>query len=58
MVLGLGLGAVPIPVPGLGALTLAAGPLIVALVLGWLGRTGPVGWRMPAPRIWCCATSA
>jgi putative transport protein len=23
--------------------------LIVALVLGWLGRTGSIGWRMPAP---------
>ena len=51
MVLGLALGALPIPVPGLGTLSLgvAAGPLIVALILGWLGRTGPIGWRMPAP---------
>jgi putative transport protein len=21
----------------------------MALVLGWVGRTGPIGWRMPAP---------
>jgi putative transport protein len=51
MVLGLALGAVPIPVPGLGTLSLgvAAGPLIMALFLGWLGRTGPIGWRIPAP---------
>jgi len=51
MVLGLALGAVPIPIPGLGTLSLgvAAGPLIMALILGWLGRTGPIGWRIPAP---------
>ena len=51
MVLGLALGALPLPIPGLGTLSLgvAAGPLIVALILGWLGRTGPIGWRIPAP---------
>ena len=51
MVLGLALGAIPLPIPGLGTLSLgvAAGPLIVALILGWLGRTGPIGWRIPAP---------
>ena len=51
MMLGLLLGAIPIPVPGLGRFTLgvACGPLIMALVLGWLGRTGPISWRMPAP---------
>jgi len=21
----------------------------MALILGWLGRTGPIGWRIPAP---------
>ena len=51
MMLGLLLGLIPIPVPGIGQfkLGLACGPLIVALVLGWLGRTGPISWRMPAP---------
>jgi putative transport protein len=49
MALGLLLGMVPIPLPGGGAFTLgvAGGPLVMALVLGWLGRTGPIGWRMP-----------
>jgi putative transport protein len=46
--LGLGLGLVPIPLPG--GLTLrlglAGGPLIVALFLGHLGRTGPVLWTL------------
>jgi len=51
MMLGLLLGLIPIPVPGIGQfkLGLACGPLIAALVLGWLGRTGPISWRMPAP---------
>jgi putative transport protein len=52
--LGIALGAlvglVPIPIPGVGTVTLglAGGPLVVALVLGWLGRTGPVIWHLPA----------
>lgn len=46
---GLLLGIVPIPLPGglvfkLGA---AGGPLIVALVLGRLERTGPLVWNIP-----------
>jgi len=47
--LGLLLGMIPIPLPGGGAFSLgvAGGPLVMALVLGWLGRTGPIGWRMP-----------
>lgn len=47
--LGLLLGMIPIPLPGGGTFSLgvAGGPLVMALVLGWLGRTGPVGWRMP-----------
>ena len=51
MVLGLALGAIQVPVPGLGSFSLgvAGGPLIMALILGWLGRTGPICWRMPAP---------
>lgn len=49
MALGLLLGMVPIPVPGVATFSLGAagGPLVAALVLGWLGRTGPIGWRMP-----------
>src|SRR5262249_29156174 len=40
--LGAAVGLIPIPIPGVGAVTLglAGGPLVVALVLGWLGRTG------------------
>lgn len=46
--LGLLLGVVPIPFPG-GTLTLgvAGGPLVVALVLSYLRRTGPFVWVMP-----------
>lgn len=49
MVLGVVLGLVPFPIPGLGTLKLgiAGGPLIVALILGWLGRTGGLVWSMP-----------
>ncbi len=51
MVLGVLLGLVPIPVPGVGTVTLGigGGPLIVALVLGRLRRTGPLLWVMPLP---------
>jgi putative transport protein len=46
--LGLCLGLVPIPVGGLELrLGLAGGPLIVALLLGHLGRTGNVLWTLP-----------
>jgi len=49
MALGLLLGMVPVPLPGGGSFSLgvAGGPLVAALILGWLGRTGPIGWRMP-----------
>jgi putative transport protein len=51
MVLGVLLGLVPIPVPGVGTVTLGigGGPLIVALILGRLRRTGPLSWVMPLP---------
>ena len=51
MVLGLGLGAIPIPVPGAAAFRLgvAGGPLLMALCLGWLGRTGSINWTIPPP---------
>ena len=46
--LGLLLGAVPVPVPGgTFSLGLAGGPLLVGLVLGRLGRTGPLVWTSP-----------
>jgi putative transport protein len=46
---GVLLGILPIPLPGgiTIKLGLAGGPLIVALVLGALGRTGPVVWTLP-----------
>jgi putative transport protein len=51
MVLGVLLGLVPIPIPGVGTVTLgvAGGPLIVALIVGRLRRTGPITWVMPLP---------
>ena len=51
MVLGVLLGLIPIPIPGVGTVTLgiAGGPLIVALILGKVRRTGPMLWVMPLP---------
>jgi len=51
MVLGVLLGLIPIPIPGVGTVTLGigGGPLIVALILGKLRRTGPMLWVMPLP---------
>lgn len=49
LALGLLLGTLPIPIPG-GVeikLGLAGGPLIVALLLGALDRTGPLNWNLP-----------
>jgi putative transport protein len=50
MVLGVGVGLLPVPIPGIGTLALgvAGGPLVVALLLGYLGRTGVLVWTMPA----------
>lgn len=49
MSLGVLLGLVPVPIPGVGSfsLGLAGGPLVVALILGRLGRTGGLSWHMP-----------
>ena len=46
---GLLIGMIPIPLPGgiTFQLGLAGGPLLVALVLGTLRRTGPILWTMP-----------
>ena len=51
MVLGVLLGIVPIPIPGVGTVTLGitGGPLIVALILGKLRKTGGLIWVMPLP---------
>lgn len=47
--IGLLIGLIPIPFPGgiTFYLGLAGGPLLVALVLGALRRTGPILWTMP-----------
>jgi putative transport protein len=49
--LGLLLGAIPIPVPFAADISIqlgfAGGPLIVALILGALGRTGSHVWTLP-----------
>jgi putative transport protein len=49
LAMGLLLGLIPIPLPGglTFELGLAGGPLIVALILGKLGRTGPIVWVLP-----------
>ena len=51
MSFGVLLGLVQVPIPGLGqfSIGLAGGPLVVALILGRLGRTGPLAWHMPLP---------
>jgi putative transport protein len=47
--LGLLIGSIPIPLPGGASFKLgfAGGPLIVGLILGALGRTGPILWQLP-----------
>lgn len=47
--LGIAIGLVPIPLPGgiTIELGLAGGPLLVAMILGALGRTGPLVWGIP-----------
>ncbi|MDZ7289417.1 MAG: transporter [candidate division KSB1 bacterium] len=49
LALGLLAGLVPIPLPGgvVVKLGLAGGPLLVAMILGTLGRTGPLVWSLP-----------
>jgi putative transport protein len=49
MAAGLLLGMIPVPLPGglVVRLGLAGGPLIVALTLGALERTGPLVWNIP-----------
>lgn len=47
--LGLLVGLIPIPLPGgiTFRLGFAGGPLVVALILGRLERTGPIVWHLP-----------
>ena len=50
LAIGIALGTMPIPFPGLPQpvrLGLAGGPLIVALVVGRVGRIGRLVWHMP-----------
>ena len=49
MALGVLIGMIPIPLPGgtVVRLGLAGGPLLVALFLGRVGRTGPITWSLP-----------
>lgn len=50
IIFGLVLGQIPLPVPGLSEpvrLGIAGGPLVAALLLGSLGRTGPFIWSIP-----------
>ena len=49
LVLGVLVGTIPIPIPGgqTVSLGLAGGPMVVALILGRLGRSGPIVWTMP-----------
>lgn len=46
---GLALGALTLPLPGGSSFSLgsAGGPLVMGLVLGALGRTGPFVWQLP-----------
>ena len=49
LLLGVLLGMIPVPIPGGVSISLgsAGGPLVVALVLSALGRTGPLVWPIP-----------
>ncbi|TKJ40117.1 transporter [candidate division LCP-89 bacterium B3_LCP] len=48
--IGVLVGMIPIPIPGGAAVSLgfAGGPLVAGLILGKLGRTGPLVWSLPA----------
>lgn len=49
LTLGLLVGSIPLPMPGgvTFRLGLAGGPLIIALILGNKGRSGPLVWALP-----------
>ncbi|HEX9016431.1 MAG TPA: transporter, partial [Chloroflexota bacterium] len=48
---GLLLGSIPVPLPGgiVFKLGVAGGPLVAALALSAIGRTGPLVWSLPYP---------
>ncbi len=48
--LGVLIGMIPIPIPGgtFVSLGFAGGPLVAGLILGKLGRTGPLVWSLPS----------
>jgi putative transport protein len=51
LAVGVLVGLVPLAVPGLSAplkLGLAGGPLVIAILLGRIGKIGPLVWHMPA----------
>jgi putative transport protein len=48
--LGIVVGSIPIQLPGAPApirLGMAGGPLIVAILLSWVGQLGPIVWYLP-----------
>jgi putative transport protein len=48
ILIGIVIGEIEIPIGGFNLkLGLAGGPLLVALILGWRGRTGKIIWDMP-----------
>lgn len=49
MSLGVLVGMIQVPIPGVGSFSMgvAGGPLLIALLLGRLGRTGPLSWHIP-----------
>lgn len=49
MILGVLFGLIPFPLPGLGTFSfgVAGGAMIVALLVGYLGRIGPLTWTIP-----------
>lgn len=49
LVLGILVGLIKVPLPGGAVLSLgvAAGPLVVGMILGYLERTGPIVWGLP-----------
>ena len=51
MSLGVLLGLIQFPIPGIGAFSLgvAGGPLVVALILGRVGRVGSLSFHLPLP---------
>lgn len=51
VLLGVIVGSIPLFIPGLPApvkLGLAGGPLLIAILLGWVGRVGPISFYVPS----------